>query len=60
MSIALKEASETSYWLILLNKTDYISDSVFKSIKADLDEITKIIISSIKTTKKNMDYENKK
>ena len=33
---------------------------MFKSIKADLDEITKIIISSIKTTKKNMDYENKK
>ena len=60
MSIALKEASETSYWLILLNKTDYISDSMFDSIKSDLDEITKIIISSIKTTKKNMDYENKK
>ena len=60
MGIALKEASETSYWLTLLNKTGYMSDSMFDSIKSDLDEIMKIIISSIKTTKKNIEYENKK
>jgi len=53
LSIALKEASETSYWLTILNKTDYVNDNMYNSLKIDLDEITKILISSIKTTKKN-------
>ncbi len=53
LSISLKEASETSYWLKILNKTQYISDEQYGSLKEDLDSIIRIIISSIKTAKKN-------
>lgn len=59
LGIALKEASETSYWLTILHKTDYLSDVVYQSLKCDTDEIIRIIISSIKTAKKNLEYENK-
>ena len=31
LEIALKEASETGYWLELLYKTDYIDEKTFKS-----------------------------
>lgn len=45
MNIALKEASETEYWLELLHETDYITDSDFKSIYADCQELLKILMS---------------
>ena len=54
LSIALKEASETLYWLMLLSRTDYLDEAAYLSLKTDLDEIMRIIISSIKTTKKNL------
>ena len=53
MSIALKEARETSYWLELLHRTKFLEDNVCKSLKNDLDEIIRTLIASIKTTKKN-------
>ena len=53
MSIALKEASETSYWLTVLLRTDILENGAYDSLKSDLDEIIRILISSIKTTKKN-------
>lgn len=53
MSVALKEASETSYWLTLLHKTEFIDVTAYDSLKNDVDEIIRIIISSIKTTKQN-------
>ena len=53
LSISLKEASEASYWLTILNQTDYIDEHIFKSFKKDIDEIIRIIISAIKTAKKN-------
>jgi four helix bundle protein len=53
MSISLKEASETSYWLVLLHKTNYLDDNVYSSLKSDLDEMIRILIATIKTTKKN-------
>ena len=53
LSISLKEASETSYWLVILYKTGYISETVYKSLKTDVDEIIRIIVSTIKTAKKN-------
>ena len=59
MSIALKDASETSYWLTLLNKTDYLDSTMYSSLNSDLEEISKIIVSSIKTTKKHLEYETK-
>ena len=51
MSIALKETSETKYWLRLLNQTDYISDTQFASIFEDCVELEKILVSIIKSTK---------
>ena len=53
LSIALKEASETDYWLRLLNATDYLSESEFSSIIADCKELEKILTAIIKTTRSN-------
>ena len=55
LSISLKEASETSYWLTILHKTDYLTTEMYDSIKVEIDEIIRILISSLNTTKKNAD-----
>lgn len=54
MSIALKEANETEYWLLLLNKGEYLDDNVTESILADLTEILKLLTAIIKTSKANL------
>ena len=51
MSIALKEASESEYWLELLHETDYLSDEQFSSIYADCTELNKLLISIVKSAK---------
>ncbi len=51
MSIALKEANETSYWLSLLKDTSYLEINQFESLHADITELIKMLISTIKTTK---------
>jgi len=48
MNIALKEASETEYWLELLHETDYLSKDQFDSIYKDCNELNKLLISIIK------------
>ncbi|MBR3067587.1 MAG: four helix bundle protein [Prevotella sp.] len=53
MGIALKEASETSYWLVLLHRTSHIDDQTYHSMRNDIDEIIRILIATIKNTKKN-------
>jgi four helix bundle protein len=53
MKIALKEATETLYWLMLLHETEYINDSAFSDLKADLDDIRNILGSICKTTEAN-------
>ena len=50
MNIALKEANETEYWLRLLYRTDYISESEFESIEKDAKEIIAILVSICKKT----------
>lgn len=52
--IALKEASETEYWLELLFETGYISEKQFLSINTDCSEIIKILVSIAKTTQSNI------
>lgn len=52
LSIALKEASETEYWLELLQATDYISDQAFESIHSDCVELIKLLTAIIKSTRK--------
>ena len=51
MSIALKEASESQYWLELLYETDYLNKSQFNSLNNDIVEILKLLTSIIKTSK---------
>ena len=51
MSIALKEASETGYWLELLRETEYLTDEQFKSIEGDYNEIIKLLTSIVKNSK---------
>ena len=53
MYIALKESGESEYWIKLLEKTDYLSKVQADSILKDCEELTKILVSIIKTTKKN-------
>jgi four helix bundle protein len=53
MAIAQKEMNETLYWLVLLQKTEYLSQEQFESINLDALEIIKLLTSIIKTTKKN-------
>lgn len=50
-NIALKEANETQYWLMLLKDTNYISQKEFNSINTDVDELIKMLVSIVKTTK---------
>ena len=59
MSIAQKEINETIYWLELLKETDYLSKEQFFSLNADAVEIIKLITSIIKSTKVNINKENK-
>ena len=53
VSIALKEANETLYWIELLHESEYIDDKTFESIHNEADEITSILASIVKTTKEN-------
>ena len=50
MSIALKEASETEYWLDLLHESEYIDDSSYNSIINDNIELIKILTRIVKNT----------
>ena len=51
LSIALKEANETEYWIELLSKSNYIPDNSFNTTYQLLSEIIKILVSSVKTAK---------
>lgn len=52
LHIALKEANETMNWLNLLHDTEYLSDKEFESMSNDCNEVIALLVSSIKTTKK--------
>ena len=51
LSIALKETSESKYFIRLLQATDYLTEAQAKSILSDCVEIEKLLISIIKTSK---------
>lgn len=51
MSIALKEASETNYWIRLLNATGFLSEKEITSLLADCVELEKLLVSIIKSSK---------
>ncbi len=54
MNIALKEANETDYWLLLLYKGEYLTEKEYESIKEDCIELLKMLIKIVKTTKENL------
>ena len=49
MSIALKEADETAYWLELLSESGFIEKPSYESMYADCNEIIKLLTSITKT-----------
>lgn len=51
INIALKEASETKYWIKLLGATEYLSENQTKSILDDCVEIEKILVTILKSAK---------
>ena len=54
MSIALKEADETQYWLDLIHASEMMPDKDFLSANNDLKELIAMLTASIKTTKKKI------
>jgi four helix bundle protein len=51
LEISLKECYETDYWLRLLHETSYLADDAFLSIYTDCQELERLLISIVKTSK---------
>ena len=58
LSISLKEANETCYWLNCLHKANILEEKGFVSIYNDAIELVKMLTSAVKTKKENMSKEN--
>jgi len=52
--ISLKECAESKYWLELLFKTNYISETEYNSIDSDCTELIKLLTATAKTSSKNL------
>lgn len=51
MNIALKEASESGFWIDLLHDTQYISDKEYESVFADCKRLIAVLTKIVKATK---------
>ena len=51
MNIALKEATESGFWIDLLHKTDYMDDVLFESFYKDWNRIMGVLTKIVKATK---------
>ena len=51
LQIALKEASETGYWLELLLRTNYIDETRFRELDHACSQIRVMLVKSINTAK---------
>lgn len=54
MNIALKEANETEYWLMLLKDSNYLDENSFNSIHSDSIELIKLLASIVKSSKETL------
>jgi four helix bundle protein len=54
LHIALKEANESDYWILLLKETEYLSQIEYNSLYNDIQELIKLLVTIIKTTKNNL------
>lgn len=52
MNIALKEANETGYWLLLLKETNFMTVEEYHKIFNQCDELIRLLVSIIKSSKK--------
>jgi len=53
MNIALKEANETEYWIMLLKDSDYMDTKSYNSLHEDCSELIRMLASIVKTSKNN-------
>ncbi len=53
LEIALKEASETGYWLELLHRTNYLNDNDYKLLNDKCTAIRVMLVASCKTAKEH-------
>ena len=53
LEIALKEASETGYWLELLHNTNYLNDNDFKVLNDKCTTLRVMLVASCRTAKEN-------
>jgi four helix bundle protein len=53
LSIALKEANETDYWIELLFQSGYIEARSYQSIHNDIDELLSLLVAIVKKSKQN-------
>ena len=51
LAIAQKEAEETLYWLLLLKRTNFLTEVQYSSMNQDCVEIKKLLTSIIVTSK---------
>ena len=55
LEIALKEASETGYWLELLYRTNYIDEATYRALNDQCTSLRVMLIASCRTAKKDQD-----
>lgn len=55
MTIAFKEADETSYWLNLLHDNGYLNNEQFGSLSTDIQRILRLLTSITKSTKERIE-----
>ena len=53
MQIALKKASETEFWLLILREGEYLDEKFYNSINDDCVELIRMLTASVKTSKEN-------
>ncbi|NDV44884.1 four helix bundle protein [Muricauda sp. 40Bstr401] len=54
MSISLKEANETRYWLDLLNKSGFVENYDYDEVNNEIVQIIKLLASIVKSSKQNV------
>ena len=54
LTVALKEADETQYWLELLFQSNYIQEMTYRTLNIDCKELIGILVSSVKTVKQKL------
>lgn len=55
LEISLKETNETSKWLEMLWKSDYIDEAGYKALNRKCSTIRFLLVKSVTTAKKNID-----